>query len=41
MKGILRKSLNDLFGRKIKFGDWQMALIYGAMVIIAILAFTL
>jgi hypothetical protein len=36
MTDILRKSLNDLFGNKVKFQNWHMAIIYGSLALLAL-----
>ena len=41
MFGILKKSLNDLFGKKVKFKDWQVLLFYSSFVLLALIVFVL
>ncbi len=41
MKDILRKSLNDIFGKKIKFEDWQVLTFYSLIAMLAVLVYAI
>ena len=39
MKGILKRTMNDLLGKNVKIADWQVVLFYSLIILVAVVVY--